>query len=493
MLARLKYLLPALLALLLAAAPPRDSRAVPSPASRAVCCLATAPAQASVQGTNYVAGALIQLNDNGAWSWFMDERALVADGKLVVGSMRAVGRFASNKGDPNWGNVEVAVYDLATGTTKRSVLHPHFEQDDHDSPAFYRLPDKRLLAMYSKHSQERKIYYRFSEPGNPLAWGPASEFATPGKEGAPFRTDNVTYNNLFRLPTGRLLNFYRGIRLEPNYLVSDDAGRTWQYGGHFLTGKGGYSPYLRYAADGKGTIHFIATEDHPRNYKNSVYHGFLRDGRIHGSDGKVLGPLSKSVEANLTVWDLTRIFLGDEDNVCWIDDLKLDREGRPCLLFSVKKDGRGTRGKGGKDIRFHYGRWDGATWHTHEMAYAGTRLYAGEEDYTGLAAFDRNDPNVVYVSTNAHPVTDKPLVSAADNLRHHELFRGTTPDAGKSWSWQPITANSDVDNLRPIVAQWHDPRTALVWMRGTYRNNRGQWSTAVVATILPPARAPRTP
>jgi len=43
--------------------------------------------------TNYVAGKLIQLNDNGAWSWFMDERAIVDDGKLIVGSVRAVGDY----------------------------------------------------------------------------------------------------------------------------------------------------------------------------------------------------------------------------------------------------------------------------------------------------------------------------------------------------------------------------------------------------------------
>lgn len=29
----------------------------------------------------------------GAWSWFMDERAIVNDGKLIVGSVRAVGSF----------------------------------------------------------------------------------------------------------------------------------------------------------------------------------------------------------------------------------------------------------------------------------------------------------------------------------------------------------------------------------------------------------------
>jgi hypothetical protein len=139
------------------------------------------------------------------------------------------------------------------------------------------------------------------------------------------------------------------------------------------------------------------------------------------------------------------------------------------------------------DHRFGYGRWDGAAWHVHEMAYAGTRLYPGEDDYTGLAALDPNDPGIVYISTDAQPATGAPLVSTADGQRHHELFRGTSRDAGKTWRWEPITANSTVDNLRPIVPRWDDPRTALVWMRGTYRRNRGEWTTAVVALILPPS------
>src|SRR2546430_8811215 len=38
---------------------------------------------------------------------------------------------------------------------------------------------------------------------------------------------------------------------------------------------GGYSPYLKYVSDGKGTVHFVATEDHPRNFDKM--HGALAD------------------------------------------------------------------------------------------------------------------------------------------------------------------------------------------------------------------------
>jgi hypothetical protein len=436
---------------------------------------------------NYVAGSLIQLSDNGAWSWFMDERAIVHEGKLVVGSVRAVGDFKNDR-DADWGNVEVSVYDLASGAPRRTVLHRHYEQDDHDNPAFLPLEDGRLLAVYTKHGMERRIYFRFSEPHDPLTWGPAFEFETPGREATARRGDNVTYSNLFRLPSGRILNFFRGFELDPNYMYSDDSGRSWRYGGRLLRGRDGYSPYLKYAYDGRGTIHFVVTEDHPRNYDNSIYHGVVRDGAVYHSDGTRRGKLSDDTSVDIAAWDLTRVFPGDPDNVGWVIDLELDAAQRPHVVFSVQKDGRGLpRGQGGMDHRFHYGRWDGSAWQVREIAYAGRRLYPGEDDYTGLAAVDPQNPYVVYISTDAHPTTGAPLVSRADGQRHRELYRGETRDSGVTWTWEPITANSAADNLRPIVPKWADPRTALVWMRGTYLSNRGQWTTAVVTTILPPA------
>lgn len=435
---------------------------------------------------NYVAGSLVQLNDSGAWSWFMDERAIVVDGKLIVGSVRSLGDFNATEGQPDWGNIEIAVYDLASGRTERTVLHRHFEQDDHDAPAFLALPDGRILAVYTKHAVERKVYYRFSQPGDPLAWSDAQVFETPGKH-KEFAGDNVTYSNLFRLPDGRIYNFFRGISHDPNYMVSDDDSKTWTYGGHWLRGKGGYSPYLKYAFDNQRTIHFIATEDHPRNYDNSIYYGFLRDGEIHGSDGQVLAKLSASREPTLAAWDLTKVFQGDADNVAWTVDIELDDHNRPTIAFSVQKDGRGLPPKqGGMDLRYYYGRWDGHAWHVHEMAHAGTRLYPYEDDYSGLVALDPQHPDTVFISTNADPLTGLPLASAADGRRHYELFRGETADGGAHWRWQPITANSTVDNLRPLVPKWRDARTALVWMRGpSYTNNHGTWTTAVVALILP--------
>lgn len=49
-------------------------------------------------------------------------------------------------------------------------------------------------------------------------------------------------------------------------LVAEDNGETWQYGGHLFIGRNGYSPYTKYITNGRDTIHFVCTEDHPRNY-----------------------------------------------------------------------------------------------------------------------------------------------------------------------------------------------------------------------------------
>jgi hypothetical protein len=38
--------------------------------------------------------------------------------------------------------------------------------------------------------------------------------------------------------------------------------------------------------------------------------------------------------------------------------------------------------------------------------------------------------------------------------------------------------------LRPLVPIWPGDKAALVWMRGAYKANRGEWTTKVVAVVL---------
>src|SRR5690625_3327633 len=75
----------------------------------------TAPSPATIQQT--APTPVRVLNDNGAWCWFQDERALIdpVAGTLLVGSIAAP---EGAGGAERAGNVELAVHDLATGATR---------------------------------------------------------------------------------------------------------------------------------------------------------------------------------------------------------------------------------------------------------------------------------------------------------------------------------------------------------------------------------------
>jgi len=194
---------------------------------------------------------------------------------------------------------------------------------------------------------------------------------------------------------------------------------------------------------------------------------FYRSGALHRSDGQLIRPL---VEGLRDPAEGTRIFRGDPADVAWAIDVELDADERPFVVYSVQKDSAGLPpGQGGMDHRYRIARWTGRTWEDREIAHAGSRLYAGEDDYTGGAALVPGDPDHVFVSTNADPATGAPLVSAADGQRHYELFRGETQDAGRSWRFQPVTRDSTADNLRPIVPRSPHGGAVLLWLRGRYR------------------------
>ncbi len=399
----------------------------------------------------------ILLNDNTSWCWFQDERAMIDGDQLLFTGVTSEGANT------------VSTYHLETGDKKTVVLNDQtFEADDHNVGALLKRPDGRYLCVYAGHGIESKMRYRIStQPGDISQWEEEKSVDTGGA---------TTYSNVFRMSgNGKTYNFHRGIGSNPNYMVSEDDGNTWEYGGQLFAFKG--RPYLRYASDGQDRIHFITTEEHPRYYNNSIYHGYIERGKMYGSGGKLIGNLSQKQETNLKPFDFTSIYDGDSStrkNVAWTSDIELDHEGNPYVAFSVTKDPirlgetKETE-EGGFDHRYHYARWDGQEWHEYEIAYAGTRLYAGENEYTGLISLHPQDPDVVYISADVNPETGKPLRS--DGKSHYEIFRGTTDDQGAHWQWTAITENSDEDNIRPIIV-CSDQYEALLWLKGSYTTFR---------------------
>lgn len=417
------------------------------------------------------------LKRNGGWCWFQGERAIVTRDRLIFTTI------AGDDGD-GWqaGDLVATQHDLATGATSHHELQDRFHRDDHDVAGLLALPDDRVLAVYGKHGNDRLQRWRITM--NPADIGNWSEESTLDV-GAGY-----TYSNVFRLADegGCLYNFHRGLGFNPNCTISEDGGRTWRKGWRLLswtredfegdprhTGMDGGRPYARYATDGKGTIHFILTDDHPRAYDNSLYHGYYRAGKLHRSDGSVVGGPGTGGTSALKPRSFTEIFAGGPDRVAWAVDLRLDAQGWPHAAFSVQRDGAASRAQrgattGGQDHRYHIARWEGSRWHTREIAHAGTRLYAGEDDYTGLAALDPHDPGFIVISTNAHPRSGESLISRADGRRHWEIFLGAPSDHGGPWAWQPLTQDSACDNLRPVIPAHPGGSRLVLWTRGELKS-----------------------
>ena len=145
---------------------------------------------------------------------------------------------------------------------------------------------------------------------------------------------------------------------------SRDDGQTWSVGGKLLTeGGGGDRPYLRYTSDGAGRVHFIASNRHPRNFDNSIWHGYVENDALHDSFGNV-------VDANVLDGSgtppsgLTPVFVtGTSSNGTvmrrgWTIDCAVDAGGVVRVLFQMRAN------DSNQDHRLFFGRFDGTSWTT---------------------------------------------------------------------------------------------------------------------------------
>ena len=398
-----------------------------------------------------------------------------ADGRL----RRANGSF-KNREKPGWGNVELSILDLESLATRVVTLHEKLEQDDHNAPACWSSAMAAISRPTRSTARKQKCITAIStKPGDPFEWEPEMEFIAPGVARS-FAGDSLTYCNPMRLSDepDRTYLFHRGNNANPNYLLSDDDGRTWRYGGKLFDGLHGYSPYVKYANNGRDTIWFVATEDHPRQFDNSLYVAFLRGGKIHGCDGTPVAPLSTTTNAAVRPWDFTKIYQGGSNNVAWMTDIRLDKSEHPVVLFTVKMNSAGTkRGHGGDDIRFHYARWDGGQWQENEIAFAGRRLYAGEDDYTGLGAINPQDTSVIYLSSDADLGSGAPLISAADNCGITNFSAARLPTAARRGNGSPS----------PRIPRW---TTCVRWFPSGMAGGP-HWSGCAVPTQTTAARGRR--
>ena len=418
-------------------------------------------------------GKALPIAPDGAWTWFNDERAVFHQGALFVGYVQSNGDYG------------VTRYDPATNQSDHMVIStPDSRQrDDHNNPSITALPSGKLLLLYAKHSSSAEFYQRTSlvdQPTTDADWGPERTHQLPARN---------TYNNTYRLSAenDRIYNFHRSINFNPTLTLSNDLGESWEDTLHFIeTGGGGTRPYPRYVSNHTDRIDLIYTDGHPRDVDNSIYHLYFRDGAVFKTDGTALAgfdqlPLDHDAgQRGTVVYAYSDAPWGPEDGPAdwlpggraWTWDIHYDTEDRPVCVFQVQRDNVTGSGWNHDRSYYYYARWDGTKWEKHRIAHGGRGIYGREDDYGGGMAIDPENPNVVYISSNAAQpfnLGDIDAVPLAADERY-ELYRGTTSDGGRSFNWETVTVDSSADNLRPIVPENHGYDRAVLWFRGDYQS-----------------------
>ncbi|MEX0882776.1 MAG: BNR-4 repeat-containing protein [Cyclobacteriaceae bacterium] len=409
------------------------------------------------------------ISEDGSWCWFQDDRAILKGNKVLFSGVTSTG------------NNTITEWDLNTHLTQTTQLTSgSLPADDHNVGALMIRPDGKILTVYAGHSIDSLVRYRVSaSAGSIEAWQEEKQFKTNGR---------VCYSNVYRLEdSGMTYNFFRGNESNPHFLVSSDDGDSWKFGGRLFEFRG--RSYLRYASDGEKRIHFITTDGHPRHFNNNIYHGYIENDQVYRSDGTLVGPLSSTTKSNFKPSDFTLVYNGDlatRTDVAWTSDIKLDQDGLPYIVFSVTKDPI-TRGEtqntslGGNDHRYHYAQWDGEKWEEDEIAFAGSRLYPGENEYTGLISLHPKNKNVLYFSTDVDPQSGSPIL--VDGERRYEIFRAERLRSGAPWHFTPVTYHSISDNIRPIVLA-DDQKEVVLWLSGRYTTYR-DYQLKVYGKVMP--------
>lgn len=394
----------------------------------------------------------------GAWCWFQSPRAAIdASGSLWLGT-------SQGSGAPTPGSVDVTQVHLG----ERRVVARHRlgvdRVDDHTSPSVL-ATDAGVQVGWAAH--RRVDWLELGTLGEPLQRITRPGALTPPGRGTSYVSAHVVGDERWVL--------YRGEAFSWNLLTSID-GRTWVPRGLVVAPPaGGHRPYLLAASDGD-RLHVLVSDGNPSEFRGTGVRVATIDAdlAITTGAGRPVGAVGSDAPGVSALELLASGAAGTDEALdidIWPCDLRAI-DGRPVGVVSVRDPWPDEVPAVDRTGRWrHAYRWaqqgpDG-TWAVEHLAWAGSELYRNQPDYTGLATIDPHDAARVVISTDVHPTTGAPLVSAVDGLVHHELFEGRRHV--ERWTWRAITANSHEDNLRPLIVRGGGLR-ATAWMRGTYRS-----------------------
>ena len=412
---------------------------------------------AFLRGRGFTGGIETDLGA-GAWCWFQSPRASFGPGGILwLGSSVAGTQTADD------GAVQATAFDTTTSNIVLRRTLTITRQDDHTSPSVLALGNEAQIS-WALHKPLDYLDISTATAGGAYR---TQRIRRPGSMKRPGR--GMSYSSAHVVGGNRWI-LYRGEQFSWNLLTSPD-GATWTAHGLVVApGTAGDRPYVHATSDGT-RLHVVVSDGNPTEFRGtSAWAGTIdADLTIRRADGKSIGRVGSTAPPPQR---FTRLAAGTRgasealDTDLWLSDLQfVDR--RPTGILSVRDPWpAGASAVDAYRHRYLWIRQRPTGWLVEPLCWAGGELCPTQPDYAGLGAQDPTEPKRVVVSTNVHPVTAEPLVSAADGLIHFELFEGYRVAEGQ-WTWTALTADSIEDNVRPVIAAGGSAK-ALAWMRGRY-------------------------
>lgn len=412
------------------------------------------------------------LTDDGAWCWFSDPRAIYTkqkNGQIVTG-------WVTKSGD-----IMSASLDLKSGKIQQKRLYTKLEIDDHDNPAFLELTDNRILTQYTWHGGSKKgmgvIQNTTLQPRDITTFSDSLVFKPQTPELLKkYVRETYTYANPFMLSgeNNKIFSFGRWVGFKPNLITSTNNGKTWSDPVVVITSKElntNNRPYVKYYSDGKARIHLIFTDGHPNAEPlNSVYYCYYEKGAFWRADGSKIATMD---QLPFHPSDATVVYKATpETGKAWIFDVVADDKGRPVVAY--------TRYPTNLQHQYYYAVYDGKKWVDNHLIDSGKWFpqtpegkKEREENYSGGLTIDPIDPSIVYFS---HEINDV-----------FEISKAQTSDKGKTWKTTPITRNSQLDNVRPVIPRYKKKgdKNVLLWMQNRKYIHYTDYDSSIRYQVLP--------
>jgi hypothetical protein len=387
------------------------------------------------QGSGIVTPASWTASDN-IYTWWVRPLAAVYGGELYYGGVSRAGAQKVNK---------VA----SDGSLSSFTLATH-EADDHDAPSVIRVPNGKILAMYTRHNLDSTIRYRISSSANDISAFAAEATLT----GSSF----VSYTQTWVDSADRIHLLYRVGNDSWAHRYSDNNASTWS-SEKIILDSGSDQIYIGSTLYGGSTIRVAIAGNPISAVDKNLYYA-----EIDTITGDMASPGGAS---QVNLYDGSAAAAPSDFEVAFtpasnVRLLDIGSASDPQILFTTFSTTL--------NAEYREARRTGGSWAATTVVDAGSPIenpVGGNYYFAGMAA--TSDVNSIYVIREDATTRNWPM--------ERYTYSG-------SWSVAETVLTGDwrlyAENYRPIVPYNANASFPVISLRGEYQVYVDEFATDIV-------------